>query len=145
MRTEDHSGALPAGKPPASYKETVLKKLLKKINPRVLLTHVIITLGYPAARAFTAEINRLQLFTDAMTIIAMAAVLVEAICFTRKNDGTPKSAATEKQTSCLFVRLNITLLFTFVRSRGTDIYDAAITVFLSFNVREGYSWRGLRS
>ena len=66
-----------------------------------------------------------------MTIIPIAAELVEAICFIRKNDGTPRSAATEKQTSCLFVRLNITLLFTFVRSRGTDIYDAAITVFLS--------------
>ena len=52
-----------------------MKKLLKKINPRVLLTHVIITLGYPAARAFTAEINRLQLFTDAMTIIAMALIV----------------------------------------------------------------------
>ena len=50
----------------------------------------------------------------------------------QKNDGTPMSAATLKQISCLFVRLNITLLFTFVRSRGTEIYDAAITVFLSF-------------
>ncbi len=37
------------------------------------------------------------------------------------------SAATLKQISCLFVRLNITLLFTFVRSQGTEIYDAAIT------------------
>ena len=74
-----------------------------------------------------------------MTIIPMAAVLVDAICFIRKNDGTPRSAATVKQTSCLFVRLNITLLFTFVRSRGTEIYDAAISIFLSFNVHAGYS------
>ena len=61
-----------------------------------------------------------------MTIIPMAAGLVEAICFIKKNDGTPMSAATLKQISCLFVRLNINLLFTFVRSRGTEIYDAAI-------------------
>ena len=67
-----------------------------------------------------------------MTIIPIAAVLTAVNCFKRKNDGTPRSAATLKQISCLFVRLNITLLFTFVRSRGTEIYDAAITVFLSF-------------
>ena len=57
-----------------------MKNLLKKINPRVLLTHMIITLGYPAARAFAAEQNRLQLFTDAMTIIAMA-LLVGGILY----------------------------------------------------------------
>ena len=39
------------------------------------MTHVIITLGYPAARAFIAERNKLQLFTDAMTIIAMAMII----------------------------------------------------------------------
>ena len=61
-------------------------------------------------------------------IIPMAAVLTDAICFIKKNDGTPKSAATLKQISCLFVRLNTNLLFTFVRSRGTEIYDAAIIV-----------------
>ena len=39
------------------------------------MTHVIITLGYPAARAFIAERNKLQLFTDAMTIIAMVMII----------------------------------------------------------------------
>ena len=39
------------------------------------MTHFIITLGYPAARAFIAEQNKLQLFTDAMTIIAMAMII----------------------------------------------------------------------
>ena len=57
-----------------------MKNLLKKTNPRVLLTHMIITLGYPAARAFAAEQNRLQLFTDAMTVIAMA-LLVGGILY----------------------------------------------------------------
>ena len=47
----------------------------KNINPRVLMTHIIITLGYPAARAFIAERNKLQLFTDAMTIIAMVMII----------------------------------------------------------------------
>jgi hypothetical protein len=46
--------------------------------------------------------------------------------FKRKNVGTPMIAAMEKQISCLLVRLNITLLLTFVKSRGTGIYDAAI-------------------
>ena len=39
------------------------------------MTHVLITLGYPAARAFIAERNKLQLFTDAMTIIAMVMII----------------------------------------------------------------------
>ena len=39
------------------------------------MTHVIITLGYPAARAIVAERNKLQLFTDAMTIIAMVMII----------------------------------------------------------------------
>jgi len=38
-----------------------------------------------------------------------------------KKDGTPMSAAREKQISCRLVRLNMTLLFTFVRSLGTEI------------------------
>ena len=75
-----------------------------------------------------------------LIIIPIAAVLTDATCFIRKNDGTPKSAATEKQISCLLVRLNITLLFTFVRSRGTEIYDAAITVSFRFNVHEVLPW-----
>ena len=61
-----------------------------------------------------------------MTIIPIAAMLTEPIVFSKKKDGTPMSAATLKQISCLFVRLNITLLFTFVRSRGTEIYDAGV-------------------
>ena len=80
-----------------------------------------------------------------MTIIPIAAVLVEAICFIKKNDGTPMSAATLKQISCLFVRLNITLLFTFVRSRGTEIYDAAILFVPFLNARGVCSLRPLRS
>lgn len=57
-----------------------MKKRLSKINPRVLLVHIIITLGYPAAKAFTSEENRLLLFTDAVTIIAMV-LLVGGIVY----------------------------------------------------------------
>ena len=39
------------------------------------MTHVIITLGYPAARAFIAEQNKLQLFSDAMTITGMVLII----------------------------------------------------------------------
>ena len=41
-----------------------------------------------------------------------------------KNSGTPMRAAVPKQSSCRFVRLNATFDFTFVRSRGTEIYAA---------------------
>lgn len=56
-----------------------------------------------------------------MTIIPIAAMLVLPIFFNKKNDGTPMSAATEKQINCLFVRLNITFDFTLVKSLGTEI------------------------
>ena len=56
-----------------------------------------------------------------ITIIPMTAVLTFTTVLSKKNDGTPMSAASPKQISCLFVRLNITLLFTFVRSLGTLI------------------------
>lgn len=48
---------------------------LKNIRLRVLLVHLIITLGYPLARAVTAERNRLQLFTDAMTWVALVLLI----------------------------------------------------------------------
>ena len=47
----------------------------KRIKPRLLLVHMIVTLGYPAARALTAEQNRLLIFTDAMTVIACVLVI----------------------------------------------------------------------
>ena len=56
-----------------------------------------------------------------ITIMPIAAILVLPIFFKRKKDGTPTSAASEKQISCLLVRLNMILLLTFVRSRGTAI------------------------
>ena len=52
-----------------------MKKILGKINPRVLLVHMIITLGYPAAKAYVTGVNRLQVFTDAMTIIGMVLLI----------------------------------------------------------------------
>ena len=48
---------------------------LKKINPRVLMSHLIITLAYPIAKGITAERNGLTVFTDAMTIIALVLVI----------------------------------------------------------------------
>ena len=55
------------------------------------------------------------------TIIPIAANVESPTFRSRKNDGTPMSAAREKQISCRLVRLNMTLLLTFVRSRGTAI------------------------
>ncbi len=55
------------------------------------------------------------------TIIPIAAKVESPTFRSKKNDGTPMSAAREKQISCRLVRLNMTLLLTFVRSRGTAI------------------------
>ena len=43
----------------------------RKPKPGTMLAHMLVTLAYPAARALTAPRNKLLLFTDAMTIIAM--------------------------------------------------------------------------
>ena len=47
----------------------MLKKI-QNIKIRVLIVHLIITLAYPAVKAFISEYNRLLIFTDAMTIVA---------------------------------------------------------------------------
>lgn len=52
----------------------MLKKL-KNIKPGMLILHVIITLAYPAVKAFRAEGNRLLAFTDALTIIALVLLI----------------------------------------------------------------------
>jgi len=44
----------------------------------------------------------------------------------KKKDGTPISAASPKQMSCLFVRFKNTLVLTRVRSLGTGIYAAIL-------------------
>ncbi len=48
---------------------------LKNIKPGLLIAHLLITLGYPAVRAFKAEINRFQVFIDAVTIIALVLLI----------------------------------------------------------------------
>ena len=53
------------------------------------------------------------------TIMHMDAALVPTGPLSRKKSGTPTSAPPPKQTSCLLVRLNMTLVFTLVRSLGT--------------------------
>ena len=52
-------------------------------------------------------------------IMHMTAVLVPTGPLSRKNSGTPMSAPQPKQTSCLLVRLNATLVLILVKSLGT--------------------------
>ncbi len=47
----------------------------KRAKLRVLLSHLIITLSYPAARALTAPDHRLLRFTDAITITALVLLI----------------------------------------------------------------------
>lgn len=47
----------------------------KNIKPGLLIVHLIITLGYPAAKAFTAESNPLLIFTNSLTVIALLLVV----------------------------------------------------------------------
>ena len=52
-------------------------------------------------------------------IMHIAAALLPNGTRSRKNSGTPMIAPPPKQISCRLVRLNATLVFTFVRSLGT--------------------------
>ena len=51
-------------------------KRFKNIKPGVIIAHLIITLAYPAIRAFTAEGSKLLLFTDALTIIGALLIVI---------------------------------------------------------------------
>ena len=51
-------------------------KKFKNIQPGVLFSHVIITLAYPAVKAFLSPSRRLLIFTDAMTIVALVLVIL---------------------------------------------------------------------
>lgn len=48
----------------------------KNIKVKYLIIHLIVTLAYPAARAITATKNKLQFFTDAITIIGILLILI---------------------------------------------------------------------
>jgi len=47
-----------------------MRKRFKNLRWQVLLTHLLITLGYPAAKAFTSPEKRLLVFCDVLTIVA---------------------------------------------------------------------------
>lgn len=68
------------------------------------------------------------------TIIAIAARLVPALFFSRKNIGKPRANAAAKKISCRLVRLNATFVFTFVKSLGTGTY-AKKTLLSSVGVK----------
>lgn len=53
----------------------VMLKRFKNINIRVLISHLIVTLAYPAVKAYVSESSRLLVFTDAVTIIAYILII----------------------------------------------------------------------
>ena len=57
-----------------------LRNRFKNIKPRVLISHVIVTLLYPLARTVTAPDKRLLIFIDALTIIA-ALLLIGGVIY----------------------------------------------------------------
>ena len=46
-----------------------------KIRPRVLATHLIVTLLYPVFRAVIAETDKALIFIDSLTIVALVLVI----------------------------------------------------------------------
>ena len=58
--------------------KTMFKKL-KKIRLSILLYFMLISLTYPTLKAFSSSDNRLLVFTDAMTIIALVLVLLGVV------------------------------------------------------------------
>jgi hypothetical protein len=53
---------------------------------------------------------------------SVAKLIFGLMLFNKKNNGTPTIAASPKQIICLFVKFRNTLVLTFVKSLGIDIY-----------------------
>ena len=51
-------------------------KRFRNIKPSTLLIHLLVTLAYPAAKAALAPVNKLQVFIDVMTIIALMLLFI---------------------------------------------------------------------
>ena len=51
-------------------------KRFKNIKLNVLAIHLIVTLGYPVVKAITTEGNKLTIFTDALTIVALIIIVL---------------------------------------------------------------------
>ena len=64
----------------------------RKLRPRPLIVHLIVTLLYPAFRAFTAEKNGLLVFTDALTVTGLV-MIIGGIIYALFLHGTLISAA----------------------------------------------------
>jgi hypothetical protein len=67
-------------------------------------------------------------------IIISVAVLVPVLSFIRKKIGRPTTRAMEKQISCLLVRLNITLVFTVLKSFGIGTYAIKYSFYKIFRL-----------
>ena len=65
------------------------------------------------------DTQRTALLTAMADAVAECRTLLPAGPRSKKKSGTPMSAPQPKQTSCLLVKLNATLVLTFVRSLGT--------------------------
>lgn len=50
-------------------------KRFKNIKITTLIPHILVTLAYPAVKAFISSYNRLLIFTDAMTIVGIVLVI----------------------------------------------------------------------
>lgn len=85
-----------------------------RITETLMMFPMIFSSGCPF---FSYIANRKK--GSATIIISMVAALEPAESFSRKNTGTATAMAAPKQMSCLLVRLNMTLVFTLVRSLGT--------------------------
>lgn len=55
-------------------------KRFKNIRIGTLLIHLLVTLAYPVVKALMSSGQRLLIFTDILTIIAMALLIIGVIC-----------------------------------------------------------------
>ena len=76
-----------------------------------------------AAEALHITVDRSAAMEKGMTVaqvyMQIAAALLERLCRSRKNSGTPTAAPLPKQTSCRLVKLKRTFVFTAFKSLGT--------------------------
>ncbi len=87
-------------------------KKMKNIKPSMLITHLIITLAYPAVKALASPVKRLLIFTDAMTIVA-AVLLILGILYSMVLHG-------DFDLSRYYLQRGVRSLMRGLSRRGTD-------------------------
>ena len=61
---------------PNLHKGNDMLKSFKNIKAKILIPHLVITLAYPAVKAYISKFNRLMIFADSLLIVGGLLILI---------------------------------------------------------------------